>query len=235
MDTEQRGSANRVEAVPLSATPFGTLLRGKKSTPNFEFFAFGEVSCPRAFSLAATRMRPPLVPIGLRTKDVIECQYHSVILYMVTKSREEAAEMWGNPDHLVQNNPDRYTPEQRREWASKAGKASAAKRYQKKLQRDILKDMLSAECDDDAAVEQLKALGLDASFANAANLAVLRRAVKGDVECMRYIRDTIGEKPTEAMQLGVYNTPVKALDLTKLSDQELEALADRTDAVMLEE
>ena len=143
--------------------------------------------------------------------------------------------MWGNPEHLVQNNPDRYTPEQRREWASKAGKASAAKRYQKKLQRDILKDMLSAECDDDAAVEQLKALGLDTSFANAANLAVLRRAVKGDVECMRYIRDTIGEKPTEAMQLGVYNTPVKALDLTKLSDQELEALADRADAARLEE
>lgn len=135
--------------------------------------------------------------------------------------------------NLVQNRS--FTSEQRREWAVAGGKASAVKRYQKQLQRDILKDMLSAECDDDVAVEQLKALGLDASFANAANLAVLRRAVKGDVECMRYIRDTIGEKPTESMRLGVYNTPVKALDLTKLSDQELEALADRTDTAMLEE
>lgn len=135
--------------------------------------------------------------------------------------------------NLVQNRS--FTSEQRREWAVAGGKASAAKRYQKQLQRDILKDMLSAECDDDVAVEQLKALGLDASFANAANLAVLRRAVKGDVECMRYIRDTIGEKPTESMNLGVHSTPVKALDLTKLSDQELEALADRTDVAMLEE
>jgi hypothetical protein len=121
------------------------------------------------------------------------------------------------------------TPEQRREWASKAGKASAAKRYQHKRQQEILKDLLRIECDDEEACAALKELGLDETFANAANLSVMRRALKGDVEALRYIRDTIGEKPTEAMQLGVYNTPVKALDLTKLSDAELEALADRVD------
>jgi len=96
--------------------------------------------------------------------------------------------------------------------------------------RDILNQMLSLECDDEQAAAALQALGLDPTFANAANLSVLRRAVHGDVECLRYIRDTIGEKPTEAFQLGVYNTPVKALDMTKLSDAELEALADRADS-----
>lgn len=135
----------------------------------------------------------------------------------------------GNPANLVQNT-GRSTPEQRREWASKAGKASAAKRYKHKLQRDILKDIMSLECDDQEAVNALRALGLDETFANAANLAVLRRAVRGDVEAMRYIRDTMGEKPTESMQLGVFNTPIKALDLPALSDRELEALADRADA-----
>jgi hypothetical protein len=133
----------------------------------------------------------------------------------------------GNYNNLVQNRST--TPEQRREWASKAGKASAAKRYQHKRQQEILKDLLRIECDDDEACAALKALGLDETFANAANLSVLRRAMKGDVECLRYIRDTIGEKPTESMQLGVFNTPVKALDMTKLSDAELQALADRTD------
>jgi hypothetical protein len=122
------------------------------------------------------------------------------------------------------------TPEQRRENARRAGIASAASRKQCKLQREILKDIMSLDCDDEEAALACKALGLDASFANAANLAVIRRAVRGDVECMRYIRDTMGEKPTESMQLGVFNTPVKALDMTKLSDAELEALADRADA-----
>lgn len=122
------------------------------------------------------------------------------------------------------------TPEQRRENARRAGIASAASRKQCKLQREILKDIMSLDCDDEEAALACQALGLDASFANAANLAVIRRAVRGDVECMRYIRDTMGEKPTESMQLGVFNTPVKALDMTKLSDAELEALADRSDA-----
>lgn len=133
----------------------------------------------------------------------------------------------GNPQYLVQNRET--TPEQRREWARNAGLASAAARKKCKLQREILKDIMSLDCDDEEAALACKALGLDASFANAANLAVIRRAVRGDVECMRYIRDTMGEKPTESMQLGVLSTPVKALDMTKLSDAELEALADRTD------
>lgn len=130
--------------------------------------------------------------------------------------------------NLVQNRS--FTTEQRREWAVMGGKASAAKRYQHKRQQEILKDLLRIECDDEEACKALRSLGLDETFANAANLSVMRRALKGDVECMRYIRDTIGEKPTESMQLGVFNTPVKALDMTKLSDAELEALADRVDS-----
>ena len=122
------------------------------------------------------------------------------------------------------------TPEQRRENARRAGIASAASAKKRRLQRDILNQMLTLQCDDEQAAAALQALGLDPTFANAANLSVLRRAVHGDVECLRYIRDTIGEKPTEAFQLGVSNTPVKALDMTKLSDAELEALADRADS-----
>lgn len=134
----------------------------------------------------------------------------------------------GNLDNLVQNRET--TPEQRREWARKAGIASAEKARKVKLQRDILREIMSINCDDETAVKELQSFGLDTSFANAANLAIIRKAVRGDVECMRYIRDTMGEKPTETMQLGVLNTPIKALDLTTLSDSELEALADRADS-----
>lgn len=121
------------------------------------------------------------------------------------------------------------TPEERSRRASIAGKASVESRRRIKSQREILRHILAIGCDDEEACEALKALGLEPDFANAANLAVLRKAVRGDVEALRYIRDTIGEKPTEQTQLSVLNQPVKALDMTKLSDAELQALADRDD------
>ena len=124
------------------------------------------------------------------------------------------------------------TPEERAEHARKAGLASAKKRYQHRLQKDILKDILSLECDDTEAVNALKALGLDESFANAANLAVLRRAVKGDVESLRYIRDTIGEKPREGLEIGnLDGKPLATIDMSKMTDAELMALiASRSEA-----
>lgn len=131
--------------------------------------------------------------------------------------------------NLVQNRED-FTPEQVREFCSRAGKASGARRHREKLQRDILRELMVLECDDDQIVDELTKLGLEPTFAHAMNLAVLRKALRGDVESARYVRDTMGEKPTENMNLGVFNTPTKALDMTKLSDAELEALADRADS-----
>lgn len=129
----------------------------------------------------------------------------------------------GNYQNLVQNRST--TPEQRREWASKAGKASAVARYKHKLQKDILKDIMSLKCDEEEAVNALKALGLDESFANAANLAVLRRAVHGDVESLRYIRDTIGEKPRDGLEIGnLDGKPLATIDMSKLTDDELKAM-----------
>ena len=130
--------------------------------------------------------------------------------------------------NLVQNRS--FTAEQRREWAAMGGRARGEQLHRQKLQRDIFKEMLFLDCDDEQLCGELEKLGLDTTFAGAMNLAVLRRALRGDIECVRYIRDTLGEKPTESMQLGVFNTPVKALDMTKLSDAELEALADRADS-----
>ena len=138
----------------------------------------------------------------------------------------------GNPANLAQNRE--YPPEVRRAWARHAAQVKAARNRQIRAQKEILREILSLRCDDETACEALRALGLDESFANAANLAVLRRAVHGDVEALRYVRDTIGEKPTESMNIGVSNTPVRALDMTKLSDAELEALADREEPESLE-
>ena len=121
------------------------------------------------------------------------------------------------------------TPEQRIENARKAGLANGEKQRRRALQREILQNILSLTCDDETAVNALQALGLTPDFANAANLAVMRKAVRGDVEALKYIRDTIGEKPADVTQLNLLDKPVGAQDLTQLSDEELEYLADRAD------
>jgi hypothetical protein len=43
------------------------------------------------------------------------------------------------------------------------------------------------------------------------------------------VRDTIGEKPTEQYNLAVQDKPIKALDLSGMTDEQLEALADSAD------
>ena len=124
----------------------------------------------------------------------------------------------GNAANLAQNRE--FSPEQRRIWASNAGKANARKQRALRTQREILRDLLR-----DALVET----GMEPSIANAINFAVLRKAQLGDIEAARYVRDTIGEKPTETTALQISNQPIRAMDLTQLSDAELEALADRAD------
>jgi hypothetical protein len=120
--------------------------------------------------------------------------------------------------------------EERIECSRKAGKASAAVRRQHKQFRDVFRDILSLDVTDEKVAQALEELGLDPSFANAIGLqAILKAATTGDIEAARFARDTIGEKPTEAFQLGITDKPIKSMDLSKLSDEELAALADRAE------
>jgi hypothetical protein len=136
----------------------------------------------------------------------------------------------GNPANLVQNAPEgRFTPEQRRAWAVKAGTARGEQLKRQKTLRELYRSAMALDVQDPETAEQLESLGLKPTYANAIVLSSLLKAGRGDIEAARFVRDTIGEKPTETMNLGVSNTPVKALDMTKLSDAELEALADRSD------
>lgn len=122
------------------------------------------------------------------------------------------------------------SPEERVEGAKRAAAASAKARAKHRLFKDILKDILALPIDnEDVAFDQLEKLGIKANHENAMMLAAAKRAMLGDVEAARFVRDTVGEKPTEAFNLAVHNGPIKALDMAGLSDQELEALADQED------
>ena len=118
--------------------------------------------------------------------------------------------------------------EQRSENARRAAIASGEARRAHRLFRDILKDILSAPLETESdAYEALQKLGVKKPRQeDAIMLAASRKASMGDVEAIRFLRDTLGEKPTESFNLGVQGKPIQALDLSKLSDEELEALAD---------
>ena len=133
----------------------------------------------------------------------------------------------GTPENLVQNRD--YSPEQRREWARKAGLASGEARRRRATSMELMREVLSCQLDDPGLAQKLKAFGLDPNFGAGIALAQALRAVSGDTEAARFCRDTAGDKPTESMNIGLLDKPVKAMDLTQLSDAELEALADRVD------
>lgn len=116
------------------------------------------------------------------------------------------------------------TPEERKQSASRAGKASGEARRLKRTQADILRQILVLDYTDSERRKLLMQLGLSGSFADAINLSVLEKAAKGDVEAARYMRDTIGEKPREDMQVSVLDKPVEQLNMSELTDEELNAI-----------
>ena len=51
------------------------------------------------------------------------------------------------------------------------------------------------------------------------------KARKGDVESLRYLRDTIGEKPRDGLEIGnLDGKPLATIDMSTLTDDELRAL-----------
>lgn len=132
----------------------------------------------------------------------------------------------GKEENLVQNRD--FPPEVRRAWQEKACRAAADARKRRKTSAEIMRALLAAQLTPEQADDRLKELGLD-TYGGAIALAQIQRALIGDTEAARFCRDTAGDKPTEAMTLALTDKPVKAMDLTQLSDAELEALADRAD------
>lgn len=131
-----------------------------------------------------------------------------------------------NNQNLVQYRVD-ITPEQRRENARKAGIASGKKAHERKLLGQILRDIGELPTSEQALQQALEQAGLPNTNAYAMMLAATQRALRGDVEALRFIRDTRGEKPTESMQMDWCSKDVKSLDMAALSDEQLILLADR--------
>ena len=84
-------------------------------------------------------------------------------------------------------------------------------------------DVLTA---DEYITEVEKKLGLDGTFQSAIDLAQIRKAQVGDTDASRFVRDTVGEKPREGLEIGnLADRPFETIDLSQMSDAQLRELA----------
>lgn len=111
----------------------------------------------------------------------------------------------------------------------KGGIASAESRKKAKTIRETLKLFLSTQLDEGEAKDRLVELGFDPTMLNQMGLATMQRAMNGDIEAARFVRDSVGEKPREGMDIGIEDKPLASLDLSKLTDDQLRVLAGKAD------
>lgn len=124
----------------------------------------------------------------------------------------------------LQEGQARLSPEQRRENARIAGIASGEARQRRKLMRETASCILKAPVAIPEAAAALEAAGFENNYQSAILLAAIQKAACGDIEAARFVRDTIGEKPTDTFNLTAVQRPIQEMDLSQLSDAELQAL-----------
>lgn len=95
-----------------------------------------------------------------------------------------------NNNNLITNSE--RTPSERRTIASNGGKKSGEVRAKNKSIREALQAMLKGQLE----VDGKKLSGYDAIAAS-----VIKEALGGNVQAFKEIRDTIGEKPTDKVDV----------------------------------
>ena len=127
----------------------------------------------------------------------------------------------GNKDNL--GNFADLTAEERREIASKAGKASVEARRKKKTMREALEMMLYKTELNEQTKQMLKAEGVknadDFTHQMVVTRSLIAKAESGDVQAYNAICAMIGEKPAEKMELsGGMQTELKITHITRNPD-----------------
>lgn len=125
-------------------------------------------------------------------------------------------------------------PEERVEIARMGGIASGESRRRSASLREAAQRILKKDkfiCTPDEVLEELRAAGMEnATSAEAIAVSAVIRALRGDVEAMRFVRDTVGEGPKNRVELsGDPSRPISALDLRCLTDAQLLEIIERAE------
>lgn len=124
-----------------------------------------------------------------------------------------------NEENLIKN--EDLTPSQRRESASKAGKASVKAKRERKAMKEQMLMLLSLPLKDGKTKQSLEQMGIDTSQINnqmAVVASTYMQALKGNMNAVNVIREIIGER---VMEVNVnQNIDDKVKELNKLLDDE---------------
>lgn len=105
------------------------------------------------------------------------------------------------------------TTEEQKTIAQKGGIASGKARREKKAMRETLEALLSMQMKSGKAanIEEIKSFstlkGKNISVQEAMSIAMIQKAIKGNVKAAEWVRDTAGQKPAENMNMNM-NLPV---------------------------
>lgn len=104
------------------------------------------------------------------------------------------------------------TTEQAREIGRKGGLASAQKRKERKAMRETLQILLdlSIRTGKKANIEKSKSIrdlsSENVSVQEAILMKQIEKALKGDLKALEFLRDTLGERPTDNINLTTNGT-----------------------------
>lgn len=135
-----------------------------------------------------------------------------------------------HPPWLDEHEFNKLPPERLHEISVKGGKARVEQRRKHKRMTEAAKWLLAAkDVLSDAEIKKIMtALGFsDATNAEALMVIAMKKASKGDVDALKFVRDTAGEAPKNQVELsGDTDRPVATLDLRGMSEDELLRLAE---------
>lgn len=111
-----------------------------------------------------------------------------------------------NEQNLIKPTRDR-TAKQRRESASKAGKASAAKKRERKAMQELARIVLDMPVEK-GDLDEIEGIVFDEfpdknlTIGELSVLAVAKKAKRGDIAALTFLRDTAGERPVEQVEVS---------------------------------
>lgn len=125
-----------------------------------------------------------------------------------------------NEENLRPIQKGQLSKEELKKRQSNGGKKSGQVRRERKAFKESLLMLLEMKAPEQIGVQIKKTLpklkDKDLNYQNAILVSLLQQAVKGNTKAVELIRDTIGEKPKEVVEINGYEQIQKGLN--KLND-----------------
>lgn len=132
---------------------------------------------------------------------------------------------------------DKRTPEERRELAKKAGKASGQARRRKADFRKTLNLLLTAEIDNEEWKPVLESLGVECTLESALLMAQIKMALAGDTQAAKFVAQYAGQsaRAEEDLENKKADTElIKARKEAITGENENDEALDRLDQILKE-